>query len=211
MSLEALFAFFVTIVVFGLTPGPVVFATLARCMARGFWSGVEFNVGVVVSDIVFLLAAIYGLSAIASAMGEVFFVVKWIGAAYLVWLGIQLWRAEPVPVEEIEIDHAARRAALRRDAGSAMLSGFLVGIGNPKGILFYGAFLPTFIDIQAVTTTDVVWLSLIIVVALMLVNNGYGFLAARARRWFRSRRAMQRLNRTSGTVMIGAGVLVATR
>ncbi|EDP61645.1 Lysine exporter protein (LYSE/YGGA) [alpha proteobacterium BAL199] len=207
MTLESLLAFAAAMVVFGLTPGPAVLGIVARCLAGGFRAGISFNLGVVTGDLIFLAFAVYGLSAIAAAMGEVFVVVKWLGAGYLVWLGIQLWRSAPVP---LDADPAAQPVAAR-DTRSGLLAGLLLALGNPKGILFYGAFLPTFMDIRAVTHTDMAWLSVVTVVTLSAVNYGYGLLAARARRWFRSRRALTALNRGSGTVMIGAGLMVAAR
>lgn len=203
MTWDSLLAYAAAMAVFGLTPGPAVLGIVARCLAGGFRAGIAFNLGVVTGDLIFLAAAVYGLSAIAAALGEVFVVVQWLGAAYLVWLGIQLWRSAPVPLDA--------ESAAPSGARSGLLAGLLLALGNPKGILFYGAFLPSFLDVAAVTPTDMAWLSLVTVTTLSAVNYGYGLLAARARRWFRSRRALVALNRGSGTVMIGAGLLVATR
>lgn len=203
MTWDSLLAYAAAMAVFGLTPGPAVLGIVARCLAGGFRAGIAFNLGVVTGDLIFLAAAVYGLSAIAAALGAVFVVVQWLGAAYLVWLGIQLWRSAPVPLDA--------ESAAPSGARSGLLAGLLLALGNPKGILFYGAFLPSFLDVAAVTPTDMAWLSLVTVTTLSAVNYGYGLLAARARRWFRSRRALVALNRGSGTVMIGAGLLVATR
>ena len=207
MSIESLIVFAAAMVVFGLTPGPVIVTTVARCLAGGFRAGVALNFGVVVSDVIFLVLAVYGMSWIAEQAGPAFLVVRWAGAAYLVWLGVQLWRSRPVAVDAAAVPALAPRGRWWRD----LLGGLLLGLGNPKAILFYGALLPTFFDLTRVTHLDIVWLSLIIVAALTLVNNGYGLLASQARRWLRSERAMRRLNRGAGTVMIGAGVVVAAR
>jgi threonine/homoserine/homoserine lactone efflux protein len=125
--------------------------------------------------------------------------------AYLVFLGINLWRSEPAQ------SGADRAAVAPRRWLSDMASGFAVALGNPKAVLFYGALLPTVIDLPRVTHGDLVWLVLVDMAVLILVNNSYGLAASRARGLFVSRRAMKALNRGAGGVMIGAGVLAASR
>lgn len=204
MSPASYAAFALAIAVFGLVPGPVIVTTVARCLTGGFRAGVSLNAGVVVGDVLFLAAAVYGLSWIAEASAPVFAAVKWAGAAYLVVLGVQLWRTEPQPLD-------AGPAPAVGGYLKGMAAGLALALGNPKAILFYGALLPTFFDLKAVTATDLVWLALIDVAILTLVNNGYGLVASRARAFVRSRRAIRAVNRTAAGAMIGAGVAVAAR
>jgi threonine/homoserine/homoserine lactone efflux protein len=204
MSIEAILAFAAAMVVFGLTPGPVVLATIARCLAGGFRAGIALNVGVIASDLVFLFAAVYGLSFVAAALGEFFLAVKIVGAGYLIWLGIQTWRADSTPPVEMA-------PKIGRGVWRDIAAGFLLGISNPKGILFYGALLPNFLDVAAMSHGDVGIAAAVVVVALSVVNLGYGALAARVRLLLRSRQAMRNLNRGVGSVMIGTGLVVASQ
>lgn len=206
MTIASTFALIVAVFVLGITPGPAVFATVARAVASGFQGALAFHVGVMLGDVVLLLLAIFGLAAVAQALGELFIVVKVAGGIYLIWLGWRLWTAEPgvapstTPVKPLD-----------REAGRNVLAGLLLTLGNPKAIVFYAAFLPTFIDLARLTAGDVAICLTVVVVVLSIVNLGYAALAARARALLASRRAMRSLNRASGAMMAGVGVAVATR
>lgn len=203
MTLETALAFAFGMVVLTLTPGPSMLTTIAKSLASGFWAGFQYNIGVCIGDLIFLMLAIFGLQIVAELLGEVFFVVKFLGAAYLLWLGLKLWRAEPVPLEARPV---GSKGPLKE-----VMAGILITLGNPKVILFYGALLPTFVDLETLVAADIAILSAIVVAAIVVVNNFYGLMAARARRVFRSARAVQVLNRSAGGVMIGAGLFIATR
>ncbi|MCB1888691.1 MAG: LysE family translocator [Rhodocyclaceae bacterium] len=204
MSPESALSFFIAIFIFGITPGPGVFALLARALSSGARDCVFLALGMVVSDIAYLVFACLGLAAIASHWGELFTVIRWLGAAYLVWLGIGIWRA---PVAE-GFDPAKAPRTPRR---ASFVQGFLISASNPKVILFYIAFLPTFMDLTTLRAADIVLAAVLTLVALMaglmLISVG----AARARRFFRSARATRLLNRSAGAIMIGAGAWLATR
>lgn len=204
MPLASYIALAVAVFVLALTPGPVVVATVARSLVSGLAPALAFVLGVAVVDLGYLLLAVFGLSAISSVMGELFIVIKIVGAAYLVYLGIRLWmaRAEP-PAEGV--------APPARPFWKSFAEGALVDLANPKLILFYAAFLPTFVDLDNLGGTDVTLMAAIVVGILLVTNLGFAWLASRARHLLRSRRAMTALNRTSGTLMIGAGAWVATR
>lgn len=204
MTLTTTLALALAVFVLGITPGPAVFAMVARALASGLWPAVAFNVGVIAGDLVLLSLAVLGLAAVAVTMGDLFIVVKIAGGMYLVWLGWKLWRAEP------EVPHAADvivDGQFRRNA----LGGFLLTLGNPKAIVFYAAFLPTFVDLANVTARDWGMMAAVVAVVLFSTNLLYALLAARARHFFKSRRAVRNLNRTAGTMMVGAGIAVATR
>jgi threonine/homoserine/homoserine lactone efflux protein len=156
-----------------------------------------------ISDVIYLVLACYGLAAIAQHWGEVFTVIRVLGAAYLIYLGLQLWRAPVHP----RFDDSPARA--RHSA--SFLQGFLISASNPKVILFYLAFLPTFMDLTTLTGLDIALAATLTLTALMLGLMLIALTAARARRYFRSPQAMRGLNRTSGSIMIGAGVYLAMR
>jgi threonine/homoserine/homoserine lactone efflux protein len=203
MSLASYLALALAVFVLALTPGPVVVATVARSMVSGFAPALGFVAGVAAVDLGYLLLAVFGMSAIASVLGELFIAVKIAGAAYLVWLGFKLWTAAATPPAEAAI--APRRF------WRSFFEGALVDLGNPKIILFYAAFLPTFADLRALAARDVAIMAAIVVGILLATNLGFAWLASRARGLLKSRRAVRFLNRTSGTLMIGAGAWVATR
>ena len=203
MSPEGALTFFVAIFIFGITPGPGVFAVLARALTSGARSCVFLSLGMVVSDILYLIFACLGLAAIATHWGGLFEIVRWLGAAYLIYLGVRLWRA---PVDgEIE---APRSIAAH---GASFLQGFLISASNPKVILFYIAFLPTFMDLAALRAQDIALASLLTLAALMLGLMLIALGASRARRLLRTPRSVRLLNRGAGSIMMGAGVYLASR
>src|SRR5512145_2127619 len=206
MTLGSTLAFVIAVFVLGVTPGPAVAATIARGLTTGFWSAAALHLGVVLGDLVLLSLAIFGMAAVAQAMGELFFVVKIIGAAYLVVLGCTLWTPEP-----IDPAAPADRAAPSRQTGRNVFAGLVITLGNPKAIIFYAAFLPTFVDLRQVGAGDIAVIAAVVVIVLTITNLSYAALATRARDLLRSRRAMRTLNRTAGTMMVGAGIVVATR
>ena len=208
MSAETLLAFVAAMVLLSLTPGPGVLAVVARALTHGFAAGLAAISGLVVGDILFLVLAIAGLSALAAVLGEFFLVVKVLGAAYLIWLGVKLWRSKaqlPAEAAQAEPGNGQRRH------GRSFAVGFLVTIANPKAILFYGAFVPTFIDVTVLGLADVAVLAAVVMFVLFLVLGTCAFVAARAGRAIRSVPATAWLNRVSGGLLVGAGVVVATR
>ncbi len=206
MSVEASLAFFAAMLLFAATPGPGILAAVAQALAAGVASALWLSAGLVLGDLLYLLFAVFGLSAIAGLLGELFAVVKLIGGGYLIWLGWRLWRAPAAA-------GCASDAALTRpgDGWRAFATGFLVTISNPKVVIFYLGFLPTFIDLASLTASDVLILAAVLVVALWAVLLGYVLGAHRARRLLRDPRAGQRINRAAGAMLIGAGALLASR
>jgi threonine/homoserine/homoserine lactone efflux protein len=190
--------------VLAASPGPGVFATTARAMASGFRPALAVIWGIVLGDIIFLLFAAFGLSMVARVLGNLFFIVKICGGAYLVWLGIKIWLQKP------ELVKRQQDAATRSNWGN-FVSGLFITLSNPKVILFYCGFLPTFLDLSALTIIDLALVIAIIVLVLSAVLSTYAFLASRARKMFTHERAVKRLNRAAGGVMVAAGVAIAVR
>lgn len=203
MSFESAITFFFVVFIFGITPGPGIFATLARALVSGAWSCFPLVLGMVISDIVYLILACFGLAVIAEQWGEIFTVIRIVGAAYLLYLGWKMWNAP------VDLDQNAQKFSGQWHL--ALLQGFLISASNPKVILFYVAFLPTFMDLSALTTADVILASGLTFVALMIGVMMIAFGAAAAKRFFKSERAVKRLNRSAGSLMMGAGVYLAGR
>jgi threonine/homoserine/homoserine lactone efflux protein len=202
VTLASTLAFIVAVFVLGITPGPAVVAVTARALASGLRPALAFHLGVVAGDLVLMTLAIFGLAAVAQALGPWFVVVRVAGGLYLIWLGVRLWRTVP---QEPGLVPAAPVSAFRRN----VLGGLVLTLGNPKAIVFYAAFLPTFVDLAQVAAADIAILAAVVAGVLTVTNMSYGLLAAHARVLFKSRRAMRNFNRAGGTLMIGAGAAVA--
>lgn len=203
MNLLSLFALAGAMFVLAATPGPGVFATLARALASGFGHASILVLGIVTGDLIFLLLAVYGLAAIADLLGGFFTGVRYLGAAYLIWLGVRIWRSNPAAVAVEGVSELSWHANY--------LSGLVITLGNPKVILFYLGFLPTFLDLQVLTVVDVVLVALVVSAVLGGVLLGYAYAAQRARILLRSPAASRRMNRIAGGVMIGTGGVLLAR
>jgi threonine/homoserine/homoserine lactone efflux protein len=191
------------IFVLAVTPGPGVFATVARALASGFVPAAELVVGIVLGDLVYLLLAIFGLGALAAVLGDLFIVVKYLGAAYLLWLGWRLWQVPPTAPD-------APRTPLNSRGGN-LLAGLLITLANPKVILFYLGLLPTFIELGTLDVVDVLLVMLVVSGVLGLTLLGYALIASRARELVRDGRVARALNRTAGGAMILAGATLVSK
>ncbi len=204
MSLESAVLYALALLLAAASPGPGVVASVACAMAHGSARGVAMAAGQALGDVCFMLLAVYGLALLAAALGELFLVVKLAGAAYLVWLGVTLWRARPEPAK-------LAPPADARGLARSFAAGLAVALGNPKVIAFYLGFLPSFLDLATLTGGDVVTLALLTWGLVTAVLGGYAVAVGRARRLLADGRRVGLLNRLAGGALIGAGVAVAAR
>jgi threonine/homoserine/homoserine lactone efflux protein len=204
MTIESTIALAIAMLILATSPGPGVFASVAQALAAGFRSSINVIAGIVVGDLIFLMLAIFGLSAIAYALGELFFIVKIGGGAYLVWLGYKMWTAEPVPPNS-DLNVATR------NRGQRFLSGLFITLSNPKVIIFYCGFLPTFMDLRSLSFIDIAIVAAVVSIVLGSVMTIYAYFASRTRSLFTRRRSVRILNRCAGTVLVGTGIVIATR
>ena len=204
MSVESALTFFVAIFIFGVTPGPGVFAILARALTQGTGPCFWLALGMTGSDIIYLVMACFGLAAIATHWGDLFTLIRWAGGAYLIYLGWKMWHTP------IELSPQPPSQA-RRGMAASFMQGFLISASNPKVILFYIAFLPTFMDLTLLSLSDIGLAAVLTLGALMAGLMLVAASASKARRWFRSEQAMQRLNRTAGSIMATAGLYLVAR
>jgi threonine/homoserine/homoserine lactone efflux protein len=204
MDLVTLVAFTIAYAIAVIVPGPGVAAVVGRALGGGFRSAFPMVLGILAGDLVYLVFALFGLAAIATWFGPIFVVVKWGGALYLLYVAWQFWTAKPGS-EQI----GARR---EESAWKTFLAGFALTMGNPKTIVFYLALLPTVIPLdRPITPLGFAELTAIVVVVLLIVGCAYAGLAAAARDFFRSSRAIRNLNRTAGLIMASAAALVVIR
>ncbi len=203
MTYQVTAAFAAAFFLLALSPGPGLVAILSRSLGGGLAAGFAVTAGLVVADAIFLGVAMIGLSAIANAMGPMFQVVKYAGAIYLLILGINAIRSSS---KSLDIQ-AQKSGALWKDIGL----GLVVTFGNPKPILFYGALLPTFLDLSTVTVQDFAILMAVVACVSFAVYGLYILLIERARRFVSSTRTVKRLNQATGVMLIGSGIAVASR
>nr|WP_321255471.1 LysE family translocator [uncultured Pseudodesulfovibrio sp.] len=201
MTIESGIALAFATFVFASIPGPGVSALVAQSLSRGFKAGVGYAAGLACGDLVYLLTALFGLGWVSSQIGPWFAVLKWVGVAYLVYMGVRAWMAKP-PTEQ---DSACVPIRGRR----SFLAGLCVSLGNPKVIAFYCGFLPGFVHMSELKTVDIIMVVSIIIPTVFTVLATYAWLAGRGRTAIRSTRVWKIANRTAGSIMIGAGAAIA--
>ena len=195
--------FVVAALVLLLTPGPAVLYIVTRSIDDGRRAGLVSMLGVHVGTLVHVAAAAVGLSAVLVASATAFTIVKWLGAAYLVYLGARriLDQTPPTTVERV------RSRQLRR----AFVDGVVVNTLNPKTALFFLAFLPQFVDLgRGRPEAQILALGLTFVLLGMITDGAYALSAGTAARWLRGRPRFLASERwISGGVYIGLGVVAA--
>lgn len=198
-----LIAFTIAYSIAVLVPGPGVAAVVARALGGGFRGAFPMVLGILVGDLVYLVVAVLGLSAIATHFSAFFIVVRLAGAAYLLYIAWMFWTAKPGS------EQLGPRA--REHWSRTLLAGLSLTLGNPKTIVFYLALLPTVVPLDNITPFAFAQLTIIVIVVLLAIGCGYAFLAASAREFFTSPVALRRLNRTAGAMMATAAGFVALR
>lgn len=183
-----------------LVPGPGVAAVVARALGGGFRGAFPMVLGILAGDLLYFVFAVFGLAAIATYFAPVFVIVRWAGAAYLLYIAYKFWTARP---------GAEQMKPKNESSWRTFLAGFSLTMGNPKTIVFYLAILPTVIPLDQMNLVAFTELTIIVVAVLLLIGCGYAWLASAARDMFRSPKALGRLNKTAGAMMASAAALVA--
>ena len=204
MDFAGLILFGTALLVAAASPGPGIAAIVARVLGRGTHGAVAFSAGLAIGDVVWLSFAIAGLTAIAQAFHGVFVVIKFAGAAYLLYLAYRLWTA-PVAAREIEAGPSDEHPLRLFAAGLALT------LGNPKVMVFYLALLPTLLDLSQVTLLGYTELVVVTLGVLGFVFALYTVLAASARRLFATPQAIRAVNRTTSVAIAGAAAAIASR
>ncbi len=200
MDLSVWITYLLATIILSVSPGPGVFSSLAAGLNHGFRRGMWNAVGMQVANFALMIFVSVGLGAILLASESLFTAVKWGGVAYLVYLGIVTWRSEPHQFD-------ARADAPRgRNSREVFAKGFLVNITNPKGIIFYVAVLPQFIDVARPQFAQYAILGLTTLVVDMVVMAGYIGLAARVLAVMKDPSHLRWVNRILGGALVGAGL-----
>lgn len=202
MTIETWLAFAAATGVLLVIPGPTVLLVVSYALGQGFRTALPMAFGVALGDFTAMTLSMLGVGALLAASATLFTALKWMGAAYLIWLGIKLWRAG-----------GAMQAAPRTDRVSALkmlAHAWIVTALNPKGITFFVAFLPQFLDPAADFWMQVLVFEATFIVLAFSNVLAYALLASRARGLMSSARAIGIVNRVGGSLLIGAGVAAAS-
>lgn len=208
MELSTYFAYLTATIIVLVVPGPTVMLVTSYGLTHGRRVALATAGGVVLGDATCMTFSLLGVSAVLAASSLLFTVLKWLGALYLIFLGIMMWRSggqgnvcddQNIPI--------APAVSLRRAAGHA----FAVTATNPKGIVFFTAFLPQFVAPAAPLAQQVVILGGTFLALAFANAFCYAQLAARMRRLAHRPRVMRWVRRTSAGVLIGAGAAVLVR
>ena len=200
MSLHLYLAFVAACIALALLPGPVVTLMIANGLRYGTRAALTNILGVQAGLAIVIGVVAVGLTSLMATMGYWFDWVRFAGAAYLVWLGVKLIRS---PVEGVELDKPPPPPR-----GGFFLQGFVVLLSNPKVLVFFGAFIPQFMDMNRDHVSQVTLLGVTFMVIAGMTDAVYALLAGRARRFFSARRT-RALSRISGGFMIGGGIWLA--
>lgn len=182
-------------------PGPTTLLVMSYALGRGWKAALPTATGVALGDLTAMVLSMLGVGAILATSATLFTVLKWIGAAYLVWLGISLWRAG----DQAHVDSSRIETSSFGMLGKA----WLVTVLNPKSIVFFVAFLPQFIDPSSGFMAQMAILVPTFVCLAFANALGYAALGSRARRVVTSARTVRTMHRVGGGALIGAGVLTA--
>ena len=200
MPLELWLAYLTATVIVLAIPGPTIMLVVGYALADGARTTWRTVPGVALGDLTALTVSLAGLGAVLAASAVLFTALKWIGAAYLIYLGVKMWRA---------------RATFEAAAGPARapwaMTGhaFAVTALNPKSILFFVAFVPQFITPARPVMAQLFIIGATFLVLAIVNAAAYGLLAGRIRTTLRRPRALKAVNRVGGTILIGAGAMTA--
>ena len=200
MSFAAWLGFLLVAILIAVTPGPGAVLSMSTAIRHGYWSALSAILGLQVAILMHLAIVAVGFGALIATSETAFAVVKFLGAAYLAWLGIQKWRAAPRPGD-------ADPVPVQR--GGLFVQGLLVNLTNPKAIIFIGALVPQFIDPGAPQLPQYLLIAVTLCLTDIFVMSTYALAARRLGRWFHDPGAMRLQNRVFGGLFITAGMLLA--
>ena len=198
MSLELWFAFTIAAALLIAIPGPTNLLVVAYTLQRGRRAGLATVFGVLPGIATAMLLSFAGLGALLATSAEIFTLVKWTGAAYLIYLGVRQWRAPVDPAQAESIAGAAARGRMMRDA-------FLVTLLNPKGIIFFAAFFPQFLDPDRPAIPQMTVLGLTFLLLVLPINSAYALMAGALREKLSRASWRRALNRAGGALLVAAG------
>ncbi|MDE2441535.1 MAG: homoserine/homoserine lactone efflux protein [Betaproteobacteria bacterium] len=200
MTLAVWFGFLLAAIVIAVTPGPGAVISMSTGLRHGYGTALVTILGLQAALLTQLLIVALGLGALLATSEMAFSVIKFLGAAYLLWLGIQKWRSPVVPLDANVPATSCK---------GAFMQGILVNLTNPKAVIFIGALVPQFVDPAQPQAPQYLVIALTLCLTDMLVMSGYALTAARLGRWLRDPRSIRVQNRFFGGLFVSAGALLA--
>jgi threonine/homoserine/homoserine lactone efflux protein len=200
MDLSSALALIAATFIFVITPGPGIIAIISMSLSRGMVHGMVLSLGLILGDIVYLLVAIYGLSLLMDILGDFFMFVRIIGGIYFLYLGYTMVSSK---VNRFKLDKHVSHSKKK-----AYFQGLFISLSNPKVILFYLGFLPAFIDLETLSNSDVIIVTLTIFFTLVCGAFLYAIMVAWAKKVIEDEEKLKLLNRISGGLMIIVGLFL---
>ena len=200
MDLLTLLSLMIATFVYAISPGPGLFAVLAISTRFGPIPAIWVSIGHTVGDIIYVALAMLALNALAEVINESMLYVKILGASYLIFIGYQQFRSKGISFEP-----SSKKSSVIK----LLIAGFVVGVTNPKTIIFYLSFLPIFIDLNNLTLNTEVQVILAIGMTVFFVLSLANILGVRLRSYIENPDSIRRINQVTGVTMILVGVFVA--
>jgi homoserine/homoserine lactone efflux protein len=203
MDLSVWITYFIATLILSITPGPGVFSSISSGLHHGFRLGLWNGVGMQAANVILVAIVSLGLGAILLASETLFAAVKWLGVIYLIYLGVVTWRSPTRGFEEDRDDHA-------NTVREVFMRGFFVNLTNPKGIIFFAAILPQFIEVARPQTPQYAILAATTFAVDVVVMGAYTALAAKVLRVMRDPSRLRWVNRGLGGAFVAAGLALAS-
>ena len=200
MDLLTLLSLMIATFVYAISPGPGLFAVLAISTRFGPIPAIWVSIGHTVGDIIYVALAMLALNALAEVINESMLYVKILGASYLIFIGYQQFRSKGIGFEP-----SSKKSSVIK----LLIAGFVVGVTNPKTIIFYLSFLPIFIDLNNLTLNTEVQVIVAIGLTVFFVLSLANILGVRLRSYIENPDSIRRINQVTGVTMILVGVFVA--
>jgi threonine/homoserine/homoserine lactone efflux protein len=201
MAIETWLAFAAASTILLVIPGPTVLLVVSYTLGQGWRTALPTAVGVALGDFTAMTLSMLGVGALLATSAMLFTALKWIGAAYLVWLGIKLWQAG----NSLDAAPQTDKVSALKMLGHA----WLVTALNPKSITFFVAFLPQFLSPNGDFLAQMIIFEATFLMLAFANAIGYALIASRARALVQTSRAISVFNKAGGTLLIGAGVATA--
>ena len=200
MDFLTLLSLMIATFVYAISPGPGLFAVLAISTRFGPIPAIWVSIGHTVGDIIYVALAMLALNALADLINESMLYVKILGASYLIFIGYQQFRSQGISFEP-----SSKKSSVIK----LLIAGFVVGVTNPKTIIFYLSFLPIFIDLNNLTLNTEVQVIVAIGLTVFFVLSLANILGVRLRSYIENPDSIRRINQVTGVTMILVGVFVA--
>lgn len=200
MDLLTLLSLMIATFVYAISPGPGLFAVLAISTRFGPIPAIWVSIGHTVGDIIYVALAMLALNALADLINESMLYVKILGASYLIFIGYQQFRSKGISFEP-----SSKKSSVIK----LLIAGFVVGVTNPKTIIFYLSFLPIFIDLNNLTLNTEVQVIVAIGLTVFFVLSLANILGVRLRGYIENPDSIRKINQVTGVTMILVGVFVA--